>query len=257
MELASSDNSHIKLLKKLRTKKHRDAQEQFFVENTVLILDAALAGFCPLELFVTEAFIKKNQTKYNRILKHCKPARLFIITDRINRSFTELETAPGIAALYNKPGNEISFDTPVVYLNGINDPGNLGTILRSALAFGIKDVVIDENCADVFNSKTIHAAKESIFKINLEFDQDRKILTKIRKHMPILSTRVDNGENLGKMLEYDCFCMVLGSESHGVDKAIQKRSDAFIKIEMSPEMESLNVSAAAAIIFHEIFLAGR
>jgi TrmH family RNA methyltransferase len=164
-----------------------------------------------------------------------------------------MDTPPGIAAVYSKPGNKIDYTKPVVYLNAINDPGNVGTILRSALAFDLKNIVIDERSADVYNPKTISAAKEAIFKLNIGFDKDLAILKEIKKKMHIIATQLEESDGLDILNKQKLFCVVLGSESHGVDEAIRKMSDDFVKIPMSADIESLNVAASAAIIFHEIY----
>jgi len=252
-EITSADNAKIKHLKKLGMKKYRDKDNEFVVENAVLIDDAVAAGYYPKQIFVTEAWIEKNERTWNNILDRSGIETFYAINEKINRVFSELETPSGIVALYDKLDKPIDYKTPIAYLNGISDPGNLGTILRSALAFGFSDIVLDENCADLYNPKTIQAAKESIFKLNIERDEDQKIFKKIRKIMPVFATQVDEGEDVKSFLTKDNFCIVLGSESHGVDPAILKQADGYVRIKMSDQIESLNVAAAAAIIFHEIY----
>lgn len=253
LEITSKDNSKIKFLKQLGQKKYRDEAGKFLVENAVIIFDAAKAGIVFDSLFVTKNFIEKNKDKIDRMIGQSGKKEYYLIDEKINKSFSGLETAPGIAAVYQKPENKIDHNKPVIYLNAINDPGNLGTILRSALAFGLKNIVIDEKCADVFNSKTISAAKDAIFKLNIVFDRRREILKNIKKIMPIYSTRLEESGSIEMLKDKKLFCLVLGSESRGVDNDIREMSDGFIRLPMSGEIESLNVASAAAIIFYVIF----
>ncbi len=261
-EIKSKDNSKIRFLKQLGRKKHRDETGKFLVENAVIIFDAAKAGIIFDSLFVTKNFIEKNKDKMDGMIGQVGAKDYYLIDEKINKSFSSLETAPGIAAAYQKPKNRIDYNKPVIYLNAINDPGNLGTILRSAMAFGLKNIVIDEKCADVFNSKTISAAKDAIFKLNIVFDKNRKFLADIKKmtvqggsnsDWPIFSTRLEKSDGIEILKGKKSFCLVLGSEAHGVDKEIQAISDGFIKLGMSGEIESLNVASAAAIFFYEMY----
>ncbi len=252
-EITGKDNAKIKLLKQLGMKKYRDESGKFLVENAVTIHDAAKTGVVFNSIFVTEDFAERNREIFDSIVDRSKASEYYLIDEKINRSFSSLDTAPGIAAVYSKPENKIDLAKPVVYLNAINDPGNLGTILRSALAFNLKNIVIDERSADVYNPKTVSAAKDAIFKLNIEFDKDLAILKEIKKKMPIFTTRLESSDRLDILNKQKLFCIVLGSESHGVDEAIQKMSDDFIKIPMGDEIESLNVGASAAIIFYEIY----
>lgn len=253
LEITSKDNAKIKILKQLGQKKYRDEAGKFLVENAVIIQDAAKSGIGFDAIFATKDFIEKNKEKFDFILEKSGMSEYYLIDEKINKSFSSLDTAPGIAAVYSKPENKIDYALPIIYLNAINDPGNLGTILRSALAFGLKNIVVDEYSADVYNPKTINAAKDAIFKMNIVLDKDLKILKEIKDKMPVYATRLEKSEGLDVLKKQKLFCVALGSESHGVDKSIQDLSDNFIRIPMSGEIESLNVAAAAAIVFWEIY----
>lgn len=253
LEIASKDNAKIKFLKQLGQKKYRDESGKFLAENAVIIGDALKAGIVFDAIFATKDFIEKNKEKFDLIIANSDTSEYYLIDEKINKSFSAMDTAPGIAAVYSKPEKKIDYAKPIIYLNAINDPGNLGTILRSALAFDLKNIVIDERSADVYNPKTINAAKDAIFKLNIAFDKDLKILKEIKEKMPVFATRLEKSEGLEILKKEKLFCVILGSESHGVDKAIQEMSDNFIRIPISNEIESLNVAASAAIIFYEIY----
>lgn len=253
LEITSKDNAKIKILKQLSQKKYRDESGKFLVENAVIIRDAAKAGIVFDAIFATKDFINKDKEKFDFIIEKSNTSEYCLIDEKINKSFSSMDTAPGIATVYSKLERKIDYNSPIIYLNAINDPGNLGTILRSALAFGLKNIVIDERSADVYNPKTINAAKDAIFKLNIEFDKNLKILKEIKEKVPVFSTRLEKSEGLEILKKQKLFCAVLGSESHGVDKTIQEISDSFIRIPMSSEIESLNVAASAAIVFYEIF----
>ena len=249
IEIESKDNPKIKHLRKLKNKKYRDEYSEFLVENLTTISDAFQAGYEFKQLFITPEFLEKNKIE----IKKMSVEESYLVNERINESFSNLKTASGICAVYDKLDNKIDFAKPIIYLNGISDPGNLGTILRSALAFNLQNVILDENCVDLYNYKLINASKDSIFKLKIEIDQNLKILKQIKEKMKIFSTRLEKSNNLDVLKKEKVFCLVLGSESHGVSKEIQNLSDDFIRINMGKEIESLNVSGAAAIIFSQIY----
>lgn len=254
-KITSKDNSKIKLLKQLQQKKYRDKSEKFFVENTVIICDALKSDFFFKSLFVTEEFIKKNKEKFNFILNHSKLKKYYLINEKINKSFSNLDTASGICAIYHKKEEGIiNFTKPIIYLNNINDPGNLGTIFRSALAFDLENIVVDEKCADIYNPKTVSASKDAIFKLNIIFDKNLKIFKQIKdKQIKVFSTRLKKSKTIDILKNEKLFCLIIGNESHGVDKQLEELANSYIKIEMAEKMESLNVASASAIIFYEIY----
>ena len=251
--IESADNNKIKLLRKLNQKKFRNNNNQFFIENTVIINDAMEVGVKFEDFFVTEEFLLKNEEWVEKILEKSEVKEYYIINEKINKSFSNLDTPPGICAIYQKQNNILDQNNSIIYLNGVSDPGNLGTILRSAVVFGIKNIVLDNKCADLYNFKTIQAAKDAIFKINFSFDTNLKVLNDIKSIMKIYSTGMVEGKSIDILKQEERFCLVLGNESHGVDKEIVDMSNGIIAIGMDGDIESLNVASAAAIFFYEIY----
>ncbi len=254
MIISSPDNIKIKHLKKLQLKKYRVELGEFFVENLVIILDALKAGYKPISLFVSEEFMAKNRDTIENIISKSNLNDWFEISERINKSFSNLDNPSGICAVYQKIGvKPLSFDEPIIYLNSIGDPGNLGTIMRSAVAFGFHNLILDETCVDEYNFKTINAAKDAFFKINIFHDKNLEILKEIKNYLPIISTKMTDGNNITSLKKFDNFCLVLGDESRGVDEKIETLADNFIKINITKDIESLNVASATAIILHSIY----
>jgi RNA methyltransferase, TrmH family len=249
IEIESKDNSKIKHLRKLSNKKYRNEYSEFLVENFVTIKDAFQDGFKFKQLFLSSKFLEKNKAEIENMLVE----ETYLIDERINESFSNLDTASGICAIYDKLETKIDFEKPIIYLNALNDPGNLGTILRSALAFELKNIVCDEHCVDLYNPKVISASKDAIFKLNIKVDQNLELLKEIKKKMKVFSTRLEESSNLSTLEKEKKFCLILGNESHGVSQELQDLSDGHIKIKMNAEIESLNVANSAAIIFHYIY----
>jgi TrmH family RNA methyltransferase len=250
-KIESTENEKIKFLKKLADKKFRDARGQFLVENLIIIADAMQAGFVPVQLFVREDFLDKEDEKVDYITQ--KFSDYFVINQKINKCFSSLSTPSGIAAIFEKTERPIKFDEKIIYLNAVADPGNLGTILRTAVAFNLKNIIVDEKCADIYSAKTISAAKDAIFKLNISKDKNLEIFGKIKEKMEIYATSLEGEESSPKLFQKDKFCLVLGNEANGVEEGILELADKLVKIEMSQNIESLNVAVSAGILFKEMY----
>lgn len=247
-KISSAANSRIKDLGKLALKKYRLETGSFMVENFTIIKDALLSSHQPDALFITEDFVEKYPDKISSLEENgCSD--YYLVDNKLNKLYSQLDTPSGITAVYLMDANTELVSGPVIYLNGISDPGNLGTILRSALAFGFKNIVLDAQCVDLYNSKVINAAKDAVFKLNIVNDEDGSWLANNKKLLYITSSH--GGTNLSDFEADDDYCLVLGGESHGVSEEIITRADKKIKIEMSKDMESLNVAIATALLLYK------
>lgn len=247
--ISSQDNNQIKTLKKLALKKYRYELKKFSVENLTIIIDALKSGHDFQVLFVTAEFVTRHLDKF-QFLQDNSRASYYIIDEALNRHFSQLDTPSGITAVYNFPINNLEPNQSVIYLNGISDPGNLGTIMRTALAFNFNNLVLDDTCVDIYNAKTIAAAKDSIFKLNILEDKNASWLK--QNNLPLYVTSASGNVDLENLKAENNFCLVLGNESHGVNEEIFKLASQKIKIDISDKIESLNVSIAAAILFYKL-----
>jgi RNA methyltransferase, TrmH family len=248
-KISSPENERIRLLEKLNSKKYRQKLKQFTVENLAIIIDALKDGYDFEALFVTEDFADKHKEQVEHIQKNSKSQNFYLIDSRLNKRYSSLDTPSGITAVY-KITDKAQDKSSVIYLNGISDPGNLGTIMRSALAFDFFNLVLDEETVDPYNSKVVSAAKDAIFKLNIIEDKTGDWLKENK--LPVYASDSHAGEDLISFKPAKTFCLVLGSESHGISPEILKLADKTIKIEMSSKIESLNVGSAAAIMLYEL-----
>lgn len=255
IEIESKESKKLKDLNKLQLKKYRQKQDEFVVENFKIIQDALGGGFNFKDIFVTRNFFDKNKDKLEEIVKENKTEYLSVISEKLLKNISSLKNPEGVWAIYKRPSGEINFEKSIVYLNGISDPGNLGTIFRSALAFGLENIFLDENCADIYNPKTIQASKDAIFKLNFCLDQSNAMLDKIKeKEIKIYATHVCEGRDIETIFESEKnICIIMGNESRGVDKKILEMADGFLNIKTTSKIESLNVAVSAGIVFYEFF----
>jgi len=246
-KIISLQNDRIKLLEKLTLKKYRREFKQFIVENLVIIVDALKAGYDFETLFITEEFASKHREQLEYIKNKTQAKNFYLIDAKLNKHYSNLDTPSGITAIYSIR-ERVPDKTSVIYLNGISDPGNLGTIMRSALAFDFINLVVDETCVDIYNPKVISAAKDAIFKLNIVEDNGDWLKN---NKLPLYITHSHLGLDLDQFKPAKIFCLVLGNESHGINPGIMKLAEKSLKIKCSSKIESLNVAAAAAIFLYE------
>ena len=137
----------------------------------------------------------------------------------------------------------------ILYLDHINDPGNMGTMIRTALAFNFDAVIISEDSVSIYNDKTLAACKGANYLIPVFVDDIYKYK---KDHIMIASTLSEKSINVNDLkLDNDKFILVLGNEARGISEGIKNNADIFVKIPIS-NIDSLNVSVAASILMYEL-----
>lgn len=143
----------------------------------------------------------------------------------------------------------------LLLLDRVQDPGNLGTLLRSAVAFGFDGVILGHGCVDVYNEKVIRSTQGAIFKIPIEFHSLKEYVPMLQmKGVKVYGTSLENGQPLGEIEEASQMAFILGNEGQGVDSELLSATDRNIFIEMTQNIESLNVSIAGSIIMYRFRL---
>ena len=237
LEILSKNNQKIKDACALKMKKVRLEKGLFLME-----------GIKNLDLALTYGNVKTIFTSIG-LPKLGKDIETYKVNDEVLRKLAVSENPEGIVFVCEcpKPKKEMSQYHKIVYLDQINDPGNLGTILRTAVAFDYDAVVLSKGSVDLYNEKVIAASKGAIFLMDAfvaELDDikgDRKV---------IVSTLDEESIPLNECKKPEDFILVLGNESHGVSPEIIKKADQLVKIEMDDVIDSLNVAIAGAILMN-------
>ena len=239
MLYTSIDNKKIKDIKKLNTKKYRDKCSKFLVEGEQLVLEAYKTGY--LEELIIEKdviFPIDIETSY--------------VTNNVINYISELETPQNIMGICKKIEKK-EYGSRILILDNIQDPGNLGTIIRSCVAFNIDTIILSENCVDLYNSKVIRASQGLLFHINIV---RRDLLLEIPylkdREYKILGTRVTHGKSLKLLEKISKFAIIMGNEGNGISEEVAELCDEFIYIDMNDKCESLNVGVATSIILYEL-----
>jgi RNA methyltransferase, TrmH family len=247
--IRSRDNPRVKRWAKLATDASlRRSEKRVIVEGPHLVAEALQAGLKPHALIVSEAGLKRPEIR--ALIGNGEPV---VLADRIFGIVAGAETPPGIAAEIEIPQQAADAAAAVsVFLEGVQDPSNVGAILRSAAAFGAGEVVLDRACADPWSPKALRAAMGGHFRLALRQVPDlgraleqfagTTVCTVSSGGMPIRNLELKG--RLG---------WIFGAEGQGVREATARRVAMKVTIPMTPGTESINVAAAAAICLYESF----
>lgn len=237
MIYTSTSNEKIKNIKKLQNKKYRDQKNLFIVEGEHLVKEAF--SLSRLELLIVEE-------NYDIDIDIPK----MIVSDRVMKYLSELETPTHYLGVVKKNNNNF-VGKRIIALDGVQDPGNLGTIIRSSVAFNFDTILLSKDCVDTYNSKVLRATQGMILKVNIIRCDLCEILSKLDNYK-IYGTSVVNGKNIKDVKEKNNVVVVMGNEGTGVTNEVQELCNDFIYIPMNKNCESLNVAVASSIIMHEL-----
>ncbi len=252
--IESVDNKKIKRLISLRQKKVRLKESLFLMEGIKAVDEAVSAEIVLDMMLISESFFENNSGLIKKYEE--KEQNIYIVKDYIFNKCSALKTPQGILASVKILPADLSeilkCGKPLVVLDGINDPGNIGTIIRTADAFMFGGVLLLPGCADVYNPKTVQASVGSINRIScIECTQDE--LDALSEAGYKLFGMDLNGESLqNSEFQSDKTAVVIGSESHGLGRDTISKCFKLLKIPIPGGAESLNASIAAGIIMNRI-----
>ncbi len=242
MLITSLENDKIKKCLKLKDKKYRDLYNEFLVEGEHLVIEAYRSGLLE-EILILEDEVTMLD------------APITYVSSDIIKALSGLEAPSHIFGLCKKKEENKELGKRILMLDRVQDPGNVGTIIRSSKAFGIDTLVLGSGCCDLYNEKVIRSTQGNGFHMNIISGDLMEIIKDLKnKEVPILGTNVEYGEDIRNLTNRDkeCFCLVMGNEGRGVSKEILDICDKFIYIEMDNQVESLNVGVATSILLYEL-----
>ena len=267
--ITSRNNALVKWAASLSDKKYRNTERSFIIEGEKLTFEALDAALPVTHLFVCESKWEKNleRLKSYEMSEKYKDTSVICLSDSVFEKISSEKSPQGIISVlkYLDFFNNIDiiykeefFLDPkekALMLYSVRDPGNLGAIIRSAVAFGIKHIVLSSDCADIYNSRTVRAAMGSLFKIKITTVSDFASLvnaTIANGRRVFAAELTDNAVAVDKagLTASDVF--IIGNEGHGIDKSISAIATGSVFIPICPETESLNASVAASVLMWEI-----
>ena len=238
INISSKQNIKIKEIGKLISdNSYRKERKEFVIEGFHL-LEMALEDKLVKAIFSLEP-IKNIDEKITN----------YIVSEDILKKISTQKNPQGVVAICSmRKEKEISHNN-VLYLDGVSDPGNLGTLLRTALAFSFKDVILSKGSVSLYNEKTISSSQGAIFRLNIISGDEQNLIDLKEKGYKILATEIKGSVELKNIKKSDKQVLILGNEAHGVNEKILNLADERIRIDIN-EIESLNVAICGAIMMH-------
>ncbi len=239
------NNTQSKHIKKLHRKKNRQIFNEFIVEGTKTVLEFVVSDYKCKGIYATNEWLEEN-------LKHINDLALFIVNTKQMSQISTFKNPSHVLAVFDARLKEKKIlEDFILFLEDIRDPGNLGTIIRTAEWFGLKSIYCSETCADNFNSKVIQASMGSASRIQVNYTSFEKILNLNPNHIPVLADM--NGTSLKKYNWSKKNILVIGNEANGVSENLKNSITNKLTIERKGKAESLNASISTAIILSHYF----
>ena len=245
----SKENNTFKKIKKLRIKKYRDSEKKFLAEG-VKFLDFDTV---PEIIFIDENY-SENSEILNKIEKFKKSQKI-VLSETLFKQLSSQENSQGVILVYSYPENNIDeIGDNVIVLDRVGDPGNLGTIIRTADAAGFKDIILTKGSVDCYNEKTVRSTMGSIFNVRLYYIEEETLLNilKEKKYKVISTVLSDDCIPYTEMKLSDRNAIVFGNEGSGIGENIIKNSHEKVIIPIYGTAESLNVAMACGIIIYKV-----
>lgn len=235
MELTSTSNEKVKFWQKLKMKKYRDLEKLFLIEDEHLVNEA-------LKLGIVKEIITVTNNTYN--------IDTYYVTDKIMKLLSSQVSGSKVIAVCHML-DEKDIKGNIIILDNLQDPGNLGTIIRSAVAFNFDTIVLGNTCVDLYNQKVVRASEGMIFHINIIRCDLNPFIDKIKNNYTLVTTDVNDGKDI-KDVKYKNLALVIGNEGNGVSKQISDKCEEKVYIKMNDNCESLNAAVCASILMYEV-----
>ena len=251
--ITSKDNEIIKNIKKLKDKKYRDEENKFIVEGIKMVKEAIIES-AKIDKIVVCEDCANNGTIEKELLYEIAKYNCIYVSEKVFSSITDVSNPQGILAVIEKNNEEIiSYDEDVILvLDGIQDPGNLGTILRTLDSVNLKQIVLSENTADPYNPKVVRSTMGAIYRVNIVRSKNIiETLNSMKKNKyQIAITSLDTDKSIYDV-DFKKKVIVIGNEANGVSKEVQDLADVKMIIPMLGKTESLNAAVATGVILYE------
>ncbi|OTN90270.1 hypothetical protein A5819_002769 [Enterococcus sp. 7E2_DIV0204] len=252
-EILSTKNTMIKELKKLHKKKHREDNQEYMIEGFHLIEEAVKAN-AQIKWIL---FNQRGESEWSAWLNDQSQEQLIRVSDEVLESISELPTPQGMIAIIMMPTEEdIQLEGGWLLLDNVQDPGNVGTMIRTADAAGLSGVILGEGSSDIYNTKVLRAMQGSNYHLPVIRKPLVEMINKFKAaKIPVYGTEL-NPEAIAyqKLTGLDQYALIMGNEGQGVSSEILELTDQTIYIPIRGAAESLNVAIAAGILMYHLEL---
>lgn len=237
--VTSGNNAIVKKVKSLKILKNRNKSNLFLVEGFKMA-EEAIQSKVLIEniIFDENAQMDIDDKLQNKVVR---------VKNSLFSQISDLKNPEGVILICKEIESEIDFKENFLILDEIRDPGNMGTIIRTAEAFNYKNILLLGNCVDIYNSKVLRATMGSIFRVSIN-QVDIKTLEDLRKTHTILATTLEEDSiDITSMTKIPKHAIIIGNESHGVRKEVSQLAHKKVIIPISENIDSLNAAIASSI----------
>ena len=240
MLITSKDNNRIKEVRKLLNKKYSLQKGLFVIEGENLV-EEAIKNDLLVELFVLDGYSCNYEFNYDTV------------TLDVMKSMSDLKSTPRLLGV-SKIKNNNKIGNKILILDGIQDPGNAGTIIRNSVAFDIDTIIFSNDSVSPYNEKVLRSTGGMIFNTNILIGNIEELIKEIKdKNIKVIGTSLKSSISLEKLEKIDEFAIIFGNEGNGVKEDILNLCDKIVRIDMNPKCESLNVAVSSAIILYYLY----
>lgn len=251
--ITSKDNENIKSIKKLKERKYRDLNNEYIIEGIKILKEAIQEKAVIKKIVICEECLANNIIDEKLLYEIAKYDCLYV-SKKIFEGLTDVSKPQGILAVVEKNNKkDINYNEDIIVaLDGLQDPGNLGTILRTLDSANLSQVIVSKDTVDVYNPKVVRSTMGAIFRVNIvEAENLKETLKEMKRHKyKVMCTDLTASKNIYE-IDYNKKILVIGNEANGISKELLDMADEKIIIPMLGKTESLNASVATSIIVYE------
>lgn len=253
--ISSKDNEIVKSVKKLKEKKYRDLENAYIVEGIKMVKEAIIEKASIRQIIICDDCEKSDNIPKELMYEIAKYDCMYV-TSKVFKYISEVQTPQGVLAVIEKNNGDLDInynEDIIVALDDIQDPGNLGTILRTVDSVGLTQILVSKGTADCYNPKVVRSSMGAIYRVKvIECDDLLETLKQVKRNkFKVLVTSLgDNSKNIYDM-KYNKKVLVIGNEANGVEERIMNMADEKVKIPMLGRTESLNAAVATGIVLYE------
>jgi RNA methyltransferase, TrmH family len=245
-QIQSVKNPQVKQWKKLLTKKERDKTGTFLIEGFHLVEEALKNQEQIIEIIVSEKIELPPRLDFGS-------NSITTVTDEISKELSDTETPQGIYAVCRETVDQtyVKKAKSLLLIDAVQDPGNLGTMIRTADAAGIDAVIVGHGSVDIFNSKVLRSAQGSHFHLPIVCGNlEEWIETLKKRNIPVYGTALENAKTYTEIAQQEEFALIVGNEGSGMNKDLLAKTTSNLYIPIYGRSESLNVAVAAGILLY-------
>lgn len=260
--ITSKSNEKVKYIKSLNEKKFRQKYKAFYLEGIKVVNEAIENKAVNIQFIAYSESILRENNGGNELIKKINDNDIekILLSEDIFKFVTDTVTPQGVLVVIDIKEQTLDIldkNSDILILDRLQDLGNIGTIIRSADAFGVKNIIALDGTADVFSPKLLRATMGSILRENILYIKDENVeelfLFLKNNKFKIVGTSLNTTNFLDCLIKKQKYAFIVGNEANGISDKISKKCDELIKINMCNTAESLNVGIATGIVLYEIY----